>query len=196
MAIQNRRGLKKDLDPTKMLPGEWAVTIDPETENQMVYMCFAPGVVKRMGTYEDFKEQIDKATAEIGADRDQIQSNTSDISTLQDSLNRALIISSDSGTTIVARDSAEFPLNGLALYGRSEQETTSGKNLFDIETARDINNYDLSLQGYGFCVLPIKVPSGSDITVSVGHTARTDDYLAFSVEYGADVQKNGSFIRM
>lgn len=107
------------------------------------------------------------------------------------SLNKAdAIISSDSGTTIVARDSAEFPLNGLAVYGRSEQETTSGKNLFDIETARDINNYDLSLQGYGFCVLPIKVPSGSDITVSVDHTARTDDYLAFSAEYGADVPKN------
>lgn len=48
------------------------------------------------------------------------------------SLNKAdAIISSDSGTTIVARDSAEFPLNGLAVYGRSEQETTSGAQLID-----------------------------------------------------------------
>lgn len=65
MAIQCRRGLKKDFDATKMLPGEWGVAIDPETANQVVYMCFAPGVVKRMGTYEDFKDLIDEATGEI-----------------------------------------------------------------------------------------------------------------------------------
>ena len=28
-------------------------------------MCFAPGVVKRMGTYEDFVDQIENATDEI-----------------------------------------------------------------------------------------------------------------------------------
>lgn len=58
MAIQMRRGLKKDFDPAKMMPGEWAVAIDPETENQIVWMCFAAGVVKRIGTYEDFERQI------------------------------------------------------------------------------------------------------------------------------------------
>ena len=48
-----------------MLPGEWAVAIDSDTQNQIVWMCFRAGVVKRMGTYEDFKEQIREATAEI-----------------------------------------------------------------------------------------------------------------------------------
>lgn len=65
MAIQVRRGLKKDFDPYKMLPGEWAVSIDAQTQNQIVWMCFAAGVVKRMGTYEDFVEQIREATADI-----------------------------------------------------------------------------------------------------------------------------------
>ena len=65
MAIQVRRGLKKDFDPYKMLPGEWAVSIDNQTQNQIVWMCFAAGVVKRMGTYEDFKAQIEEATGEI-----------------------------------------------------------------------------------------------------------------------------------
>lgn len=60
MAIQMRRGLKADLDPTKLLPGEWAVAIDPETENQVVLMCFAAGVVKRLGTYEDFAVMIEE----------------------------------------------------------------------------------------------------------------------------------------
>lgn len=65
MAIQMRRGNKADFNPSKMLPGEWAVAIDSDTQNQIVWMCFRAGVVKRMGTYEDFKEQIKEATAEI-----------------------------------------------------------------------------------------------------------------------------------
>ena len=65
MAIQMRRGLKIDFDPQKMLPGEWAVSIDSETENQIIWMCFRAGIVKRMGTYEDFKEQIREATDDI-----------------------------------------------------------------------------------------------------------------------------------
>lgn len=58
--IQNRRGLRRDFDPEKMLPGEWAVSTDQETGNQVVWMCFQPGVVKRIGTYEDLEAQIEK----------------------------------------------------------------------------------------------------------------------------------------
>lgn len=65
MAIQMRRGLKAEFDPGKMLPGEWAVAIDDDTQNQIVWMCFRTGVVKRMGTYEDFLEQIREATGDI-----------------------------------------------------------------------------------------------------------------------------------
>lgn len=65
MAMQIRRGLLKDFRPTKLLPGEWAVSIDAATDNQIVWMCFAPGVTKRMGTYEDFKQQIEEATEDI-----------------------------------------------------------------------------------------------------------------------------------
>ena len=65
MAIQMRRGLRADFDPSKMLPGEWAVSIDADTNNQIVWMCFRAGTVKRMGTYEDFKKQIAEATDDI-----------------------------------------------------------------------------------------------------------------------------------
>ena len=65
MAIRVRRGAKDDFDPTKMLPGEWAISTDSNTLNQIVWMCFAPGVTKRMGTYEDFKQQILEATEGI-----------------------------------------------------------------------------------------------------------------------------------
>lgn len=65
MAIQMRRGLRADFDPSKMLPGEWAVSIDSDTSSQIVWMCFRAGVVKRMGTYEDFKAQIEEVTEDI-----------------------------------------------------------------------------------------------------------------------------------
>ncbi len=58
MAILMRRGLHKDFDPTQMLPGEWAVAIDADSSKQVVWMCFAPGQVKRMGTLEDFDSDI------------------------------------------------------------------------------------------------------------------------------------------
>lgn len=63
--IQVRRGLLKDFNPTKLRPGEWAVSIDIETNRQIVYMCFTPGVTKRMGTLEDFEEQIREMTNSI-----------------------------------------------------------------------------------------------------------------------------------
>ena len=69
--IQMRRGLRRDFDPAKLLPGEWAVTTDPGTENQIVYMCFQAGVVKRMGTYEDFRAQVSEATEDIKEEYEQ-----------------------------------------------------------------------------------------------------------------------------
>ncbi len=67
MAIRMRQGRKRDFNPRNMLPGEWAVSTDPETENQIVWMCFQAGVVKRMGTYEDFLRQIEEMTEDIRA---------------------------------------------------------------------------------------------------------------------------------
>lgn len=54
MAIQMRRGQYKDLDPDKLIPGEWAVSLD----EKYVHMCFAPGVVMRMATYEAFEQDM------------------------------------------------------------------------------------------------------------------------------------------
>lgn len=68
MAIQSRRGDFNDFDPSKLLPGEWAVVLkgDPKApDGRTVYKCFAAGVVKRMATYEDMKDNIKEATAEI-----------------------------------------------------------------------------------------------------------------------------------
>lgn len=77
MAIQSRRGYEEDFDPEKMLPGEWAVSLD----TKYVRMCFAPGECLRMATYEAFEqdmEQIQTILAECQNIQDaveQIQQN-------------------------------------------------------------------------------------------------------------------------
>ena len=68
MAIQSRRGDFNDFDPSKLLPGEWAVVLkgDPKApDGRTVYKCFAAGVVKRMATYEDMKDNIKEATGDV-----------------------------------------------------------------------------------------------------------------------------------
>lgn len=58
MAIQVRRGNEVDFDPSRMLPGEWAVSLD----SKYVRMCFSPGVCLRMATYEAFEADMEQIT--------------------------------------------------------------------------------------------------------------------------------------
>lgn len=60
MAIQMRRGAYAQFDPSKMKAGEWAVSTDSDTKKQQIWMCFAPGIVKRMATLEDFQNELGK----------------------------------------------------------------------------------------------------------------------------------------
>lgn len=71
MAIQHRRGIYSKFDPTRMLPGEWAVVLSGDTnvsDGMAAYMCFAAGVVKRMATYDDLHSQIVDIESEITSD--------------------------------------------------------------------------------------------------------------------------------
>ena len=61
MAIQNRRGIIVDLDPQKLLPGEFGISLD----NKEARICFEPGVVKTMATKEDFQMQLGTLEANI-----------------------------------------------------------------------------------------------------------------------------------
>ena len=68
MAIQNRRGAYNKFDPSKLLPGEWACVIEGDTDaldGRAIYMCFAPGVVKRMATYQDMLENMSKLSEDL-----------------------------------------------------------------------------------------------------------------------------------
>lgn len=61
MAIQMRRGLYQDFDPTKMLAGEWAIVTggDPNTASgRAIYHAYAAGQVERVATYVDAAQII------------------------------------------------------------------------------------------------------------------------------------------
>lgn len=61
MAIQMRRGAYTKFAPSKLLPGEWAVVQQDDSsvrDGRAAYMCFAPGIVKRMATYEDMIDNM------------------------------------------------------------------------------------------------------------------------------------------
>lgn len=52
--MQMRYGLEEDLEPDQLTTGEWAVS----TDTKKIWMCFAPGLVRRMATYEAFEQDM------------------------------------------------------------------------------------------------------------------------------------------
>lgn len=57
--IQMRRGAEENFDPEQMTAGEWAVS----TDSKKVWMCFMPGLVLRMATYEAFEKDMEEIRA-------------------------------------------------------------------------------------------------------------------------------------
>lgn len=54
--MQMRRGAEVNFDPDQMTAGEWGVS----TDSKKVWICFAPGIVRRMATYEAFEQDMEE----------------------------------------------------------------------------------------------------------------------------------------
>lgn len=82
MAIQMRRGHFEKFDPTKLLPGEFAVVLQGDDANRYgkgIYMCFASGDVQRISTIEDISENILQANdVLIGSINDELRAEFSE----------------------------------------------------------------------------------------------------------------------
>ena len=68
MAVKTRTGPYNKFDPRKLIAGEWGTVTegDPNAaDGRAVYMCFGPGDVKRMATYEDMTENVDRAAGDV-----------------------------------------------------------------------------------------------------------------------------------
>lgn len=66
VTIQMRRGAEENFDPDQMTAGEWAVS----TDSKKVWMCFRPGLVLRMATYESFEKDMEEIREIIVEARD------------------------------------------------------------------------------------------------------------------------------
>lgn len=150
MAIQTRRGAYNDFDPEKMLPGEWASVTsgDPgANDGRSVYMCFAPGDVKRMATYEDMQENISEATEDI---REQFTEGvesatqaatsaadqaTTAASTAEDAADRANDISESIEQAVDGTLINDASASSLTVYSSKKSEETFVKKMdvIDIE---------------------------------------------------------------
>ena len=150
MAIQTRRGVYNDFDPEKMLPGEWASVTsgDPgANDGRSVYMCFAPGDVKRMATYTDMQESISEATEDI---REQFTEGvesatqaatsaasqaTAAASTAEDAADRANDISESIEQAVDGTLINDASASSLTVYSSKKSEETFVKKMdvIDIE---------------------------------------------------------------
>ena len=68
MAKQIRYGAYEDFKPEKMVTAELACVVsgDPAvSDGRSVYVCFTPGVVKRLTTYADFERELEAESEEI-----------------------------------------------------------------------------------------------------------------------------------
>lgn len=110
MAIQVRRGNEVDFDPSKMLPGEWAVSLD----TKYVRMCFSPGVCLRMATYEAFE-----------ADMEEIEAILTESRTIQEAV--AKIQTEINDTAVVVEDYAILS-KSYAVGGTGKRENEDSDN--------------------------------------------------------------------
>ena len=123
-------------------------------------------------------QAVQEAAAEIMADRQQIQANTSDISALSAGLDvsATAIIRNASGGLIDISDSAGKPLRGMSVYGKSFQNKTEGTNLADYRNVKTVGYEGLT------------ITSDSDGVVTVNGTSTVGDkYPHYFTYYGKDV---------
>jgi hypothetical protein len=67
MAIQNRRGVYANFDPTKMKPGEFAIVQsgDPNsTDGKAVYICTTTGTVRRLVSELELSDLVNEVIAD------------------------------------------------------------------------------------------------------------------------------------
>ncbi len=110
----------------------------------------------------------DKAK-EISESAEQIQKNTDDINKLY---NNGIVCESD-GSAIALNDSSELPFNGMRIFGRSEQLTTTGAQLLNPDL------YDTANTRAG-----VTANANSDGSITLTGTTKSTDQYAITYFLG------------
>ena len=143
--IQHRRGNEADLDKSKLVPAEVAVTLDTEK----VMVGFGSGKTKELASREYVQTLIDNfgnvvdaeieyATKEIREEGERVLATIpDDFETTSAKADEAIrtksdaIILTDTGERITNPMTSNDPMRGLKLYGKGEQRKTTGKQLLE-----------------------------------------------------------------
>lgn len=136
-------------------------------------------------------QAVQAAAQEIIADREQIQTNKTDIADLWQSKAGA-IVETAKGSVVQAADSAEAFMEEFKIFGKSEQITTTGAQLFDAKTAlaSQIQKGIVSVDSEGRLVLNGKFDANNrsfKITLLPGtYTLSSDNRLLWHILSGGD----------
>lgn len=144
-------------------------------------------------------QNVQAAAAEIEADRDQIQQNKDEITTLKSEAryDASAIVESDSGKLITVNNSADKPFVNMKIYGRTTQDgTPTPENPVELVSAGDKGSVEISITNEAESVqtLTMITPNGFlgiPVTSGGNYTDETDqqwiaDYRDW--ERGVDVQ--------
>lgn len=212
--IQMRHGKESEMDKSKFVPAEMGVA----TDTKKAFMAFGPNQVKEIMFREDseieellgeVREISDKAveaveSAEATAKQtiqdftDQMKATIPEDYTETvkkvDILERntaSAIYKTASGESLQIEDSADAPVAGLKVFGRSEQVQTTGAQLLDESIFNNLP-HDTNV-----IYKPIRVQNNGEYTLSTdmdtGKASTNLFLLSGNVSTGANSSTNGAY---
>lgn len=164
--IQHRRGNEADLDKSKLVPAEVAVTMDTEK----VIVGFGSGKSKELASREDVQTLIDNfgnvvdaeieyATNAIREEGERVLATIPDdfeeVAAKADEAVRTksdAIILTNTGEHITNPMTAHDPLRGLKMYGKGEQRKTTGAQLANFQDRENTLNGVTTTFKDGVCI--------------------------------------------
>lgn len=180
MAIRVRRGNEADFDANKMLPGEWAVSLD----TKYVRMCFAPGVCLRMATYEGFESDMERVEAIL----EEVETIDEAIKVIYEEFKQAAIdveiVKEAARTSTEMASAAEGFANSASESAADAQESASN-------ATRSEESALLSAEAAGLAKDAAKT-SEENASASAIVSAQKADAAAESAESASDSEENAS----
>ena len=178
MAIQMRRGNKVDFNPSKMLPGEWAISQDTE----QIYICYTPGRVVEVGSASSLLPYIQEAEAWARGTKDNVPVTSSDpqyennskyyAEQADDSADAAATSETNAATSESHAKGSEENSEAWAVGTKNGTPVPSGQPQYE-NSAKYWAQAAAAIVGIGPATpttLGIVIPDGTTITVDSGGT--------------------------
>ena len=180
MAIRVRRGNEADFDANKMLPGEWAVSLD----TKYVRMCFAPGVCLRMATYEGFESDMERVEAIL----EEVETIDEAIKVIYEEFKQAAV---DIEIASKAAETATQKAADAEAFASSASESATEAEESASNATRSEESALLSAEAAGLAKDAAKT-SEENASASAIVSAQKADAAAESAESASDSEENAS----